>query len=495
MIPLTIYLLTFILAFARTSVRWANLASAALPLFVAPLALVLSAGLIQIFWIPLHLLAFFVGALVCHGQLAESRPAPVRLTGFYLAMALGGVLGGAFNVLLAPLVFDRLVEYPMAVVLASLMAPGVGARSYPPSIKHQAGDLLLPGIVFALTAILVSGGRNRIDSALGMIGLMITAGLGVYACVTGLRRPLRFALTVASVLLASALSESPGGRVVHRARDFFGILRVLHDPRTNTNRLMHGDTLHGQQVLEGSGRQAPSTYYTRSGPVGQVFAAIKADLTAQEHPRLAVIGLGAGTLACYAQHGQLWTFNEIDPAVVRVAEDSRFFTYLPDARNRGAHVDLVLGDARLKLREAPEHAHQLIIVDAFSSDAIPVHLLTREAVRLYMGKLAGSGVLAFNVTNRYVDLDPVIGLLASDAGLTCRVRHDVQLEAGELESGKQPSIWVVVARCEADLGDIATDPRWTPPRVRPGARVWTDDYSDLASYLILRARPFPARGR
>jgi hypothetical protein len=492
-VPLAVYLFTYIVAFARGSDLWTHLASSLLPLIVVPLVLVLSAGLVQLFWMPVHLLAFLIGALVCHGQLAASRPAPNHLTGFYLAVAAGGALGGAFNALLAPLIFDRLAEYPAAAVLACLVAPGAGTSGNARRLSQILTDLCLPSCVFAVSTILAVAGRDAVDTVAGITAVLIASGLGIYACVTGLRRPLRFALTAAAVLLAGALAERPGGRVVYRNRDFFGILTVMHDPRTNVNRLSHGNTLHGQQNLDASGRQEPSTYYARSGPIGQVFAMMEPELKAQPYLRVAVIGLGVGTLACYAQGGQNWTFYEIDPAVVRIAEEPRFFTYVSDARSRGVNLRIITGDARVRLEEAPEHVQQIIVLDAFSSDAIPVHLLTREAVRLYMSKLARPGVLALHLTNRYVDLEPVVAGLAAAAGLVCRIRRDVNLESAERDAGKQASIWAVMARTETDLGEVATDSRWLPLRVCPGARVWSDDYSDLASYLVLGATPVPGQ--
>jgi spermidine synthase len=292
------------------------------------------------------------------------------------------------------------------------------------------------------------------------------------------------------VLLASSLAKSPGGQLIHRERDFFGTIRVLYDAEANVHRLFHGNTLHGQQSLDPKNREEPSTYFTRSGPIGQLFAALEPMLT-RSGSQVAIVGLGAGTLACYARPGQLWSFYEIDAAVIRIAQDPRYFTYLSDGQARGASIGIELGDARLRLREAPANGYQLIVLDAFSSDAVPVHLLSREAIQLYRSKLAEGGVLAFNVTNRYLDLEPVMGQQAADAGMACRVCYDAYPTAEERRAGKQGSIWAIMAGHESDLGHLGTDPRWQAPRIRPGAWVWTDDYSDLASYLVLGARKFP----
>ena len=250
---------------------------------------------------------------------------------------------------------------------------------------------------------------------------MIASGLGLYACVTVRRRPVRFTLVVAAVLAATGLAAGPAGRLIYIARSFFGVLRVTNDAERNVHRLFHGSTLHGQQSLDPRLRREPSTYFTRSGPIGQLFEAIEEQLT-QPGARVAIVGLGAGTLATYARPGQRWTFYEIDPLVERVARDPRFFTYLEDCQ--ADSVEIVLGDARLQLRSAPDHGYQLIVLDAFSSDSLPVHLISREALALYRAKLATGGVLAFNLSNRYLDLDPVMSRQAQDAGLFYRACHD-----------------------------------------------------------------------
>jgi hypothetical protein len=520
-IPLGLYLVTYMLAFARLS-EWVTRAAAyCLPVTVVPLVMVLSTGFVQLFWIPLHWIAFFVGALLCHGQLAAARPAARHATAFYLAIALGGVLGGVFNSLLAPVIFDRIIEYPLAMILGCLVSPGVarpgrgrgiafldrlmvavatynGASSRRPMalsalrgfLESRTSELILPICVFALTGALVLSGRHVVDTAPGALGVMAASGIGLYACVKGLHRPLLFALTAGAVLLACGMAESPSGRLMFRGRSFFGTLKVLDDTSANVHRLLHGNTLHGQQCFNTECHDEPSTYYARSGPIGQVFTALKPSLS-HEGAQVAIVGLGAGTLACYAHAGQQWTFYEIDPAVMRIALEPRYFTFLADCEARGVVLEILLGDARIRLRDGPEGAFRLIVLDAFSSDAVPVHLLSQEAIRLYRSRLAKGGLLAFNLSNRYVDLEPVMGQQARDAGLVCRICYDVHLTAEEKQSGKQPSIWVVMAARQSDLGEIATDARWLIPKVRPSSNVWTDDYSDLASYLVLGARRFP----
>ncbi len=303
---------------------------------------------------------------------------------FYVTIAIGGLLGGIFNALVAPIVFDRVIEYPLAVVLACLIAPATNSGLSRLTLKEWLGDLLIPGVVFLLTAVLATNQAGLADSVVGVLAVMVASGLGLYSCVTARRRPLRFALVALSVLAASGLGPGVSGRLLHIERNFFGVVRVTHDAERNVHRLFHGSTLHGQQSLDPALRREPSTYFTRSGPIGQVFAAIKPRL---EPPgaRVAIVGLGAGTLASYARSGQRWTFYEIDDAVVRIARDPRYFTYLHDCEADA--IEIVLGDARLRLHDAPDQAYRLIVLDAFSSDAVPVHLISREAIQLYRAKL------------------------------------------------------------------------------------------------------------
>ena len=353
-------------------------------------------------------------------------PADARRRGicstFYMVIALGGLLGGVFNAILVPMLFDRVIEYPLAIVLGCLVSCWAEGRAKISTRRGLLGDLMLPGIVFALTALIVTNQGHLADSVLGVFGVMLASGLGLYALVTARRRPLRFALASGAVLAASGLTQGVSGRLLHIERNFFGVVRVTEDADHTVHRLFHGSTLHGQQGLDPNLARMPTTYFTRSGPIGQLFAALESRLDSPG-TRIAIVGLGAGTLAAYARPDQRWTFYEIDPAIERIARDSRFFTYLRDCP--AASAEVVLGDARLRLGEAPARAYRLIILDAFSSDSLPVHLVTREAIRLYRSRLAEGGMLAFNLSNRYLDLDPLMGRQAQDAGLACRIAYDV----------------------------------------------------------------------
>lgn len=479
-VPLALYLLSFIVAFAGPDSRFVRLASGSIPMLVLPLALVLGAGFVHAAWIPLHLLAFFAGAVACHGALARRRPHARDLGPYYVAIAFGGLLGGVFNAIIAPVIFDRIVEYPMAIVVGSLLGLGM---AIPSSRRGWTDELILPAFVFAIAAMLVTNLGGLADSAVGGLALALASGLGVLAMVKARRRPLRFAMVVAAILAATGLSQGKAGRLLHIERDFFGVVRVTEDESGMFRRLFHGSTLHGQERIgldKGVTADEPLTYFTRSGPIGDLFRAI-GPRPKKAGGRVGVVGLGAGTLAAYAAPGQRWTFYEIDPAIVRIAGDPQYFTYLENCRAEA--VDVVVGDARLRLREAPDRAYDLLILDAFSSDALPVHLVTREAIALYRSKLAEGGVLAFNLSNRYLDLEPLIGRQALDAGLVCRVRADLDVTPEERDGGKQPSIWAVIA---ADLGGLADKSGWHEPRVRADSSAWTDERSDLRRYIRWR---------
>jgi hypothetical protein len=481
-IPLSLYLVSYIMAFSRRTIAAARKARVVFPLLVLLLTGVLCAGFVQPVWILLHLLTFFVTALVCHASLADRRPEVGGLTAYYLAIAVGGSMGGLFNSLVAPSIFDRLAEYPLTIVLACCVPALETKPRYADRRLRRA--LVLPLIVFLLAVPLVTNYRGLADTGFGVVAVMMLCGLIALALYASGTRPLQFALAIGALLLASGMSTGVDGRTVLRRRSFFGALRVTEarEPGSDNrvHRLFHGTTLHGQQCLDSSRRREPLTYFTTTGPIGDVFLVL-------DHRRgalsVAVVGLGAGTLAAYAQHGENWTFIEIDPAVVNVARDPRAFTYLRDSQ---AHsLDIMIGDGRVRVGAVADSSLDLIVLDAFGSDALPLHLLTREAVRLYLRKLKSGGLLAFNITNRYLDLDPVLAALARDEGLVCRIRHDVRVGRAEAEAGKQGSIWAVLATRPANIRSLIGDPRWVEPIGATADPAWTDDYAPLFHHFRL----------
>jgi hypothetical protein len=290
------------------------------------------------------------------------------------------------------------------------------------------------------------------------------------------RRPLRFGASVGAIVLAITLASAPDARVLHRERSFFGVYRVTA-AQGAVHRLIHGSLTHGAQDLSPGRERTPISYYNRAGPIGRLLAGLPPALTA----RAAIIGLGTGSIGCYSAPGERWTFYEIDPTVERIARNPRFFTYLDVCPGT---FDVVLGDARLTLAAAAERRFGLIVADAFSSDAVPVHLITREALALYRSKLADRGILAFNVSNGFVGLEPVLANLAHDARMACVAQRD-RTSGRDGIPETDASSWVVMSERLAGLRAVAPDPAWHACHRAPDDGVWTDDHSNLLGALDL----------
>jgi SAM-dependent methyltransferase len=502
-LPLAIYLLTFILAFGR----WPRLlhflvVRLALPLTLVVIFLMVSALPERIWVIVLwHFGLFFVLALACHGALALDRPGSRHLTEFYLLISVGGVLGGLFNALVAPVVFSSLIEYPLMMVLACVLLAaaegaalglGTGARRALLAVAAAAALALVLysesatlRVDFAFLERVLDVGADRVsdwlDPAERLANKLLIYGPPLAVAWFLRRRPLHLGVALASILLISGFVDARNNDQIRQSRSFFGVLRISRDrdPKGYTE-LRHGTTLHGRQSLEPSRRAEPLSYYQRKGPVGQLFAEL--DRRAGS-VHMAVVGLGTGTLAAYARPGDRITFYEIDRLVRDIAFDPAYFTYATDARDRGVTMRLELGDARIRMeavrRDRPEERYDVILVDAFSSDAIPVHLLTREALRLYFDLLAPRGILALHISNRYLRLEPVVAALAEDG------RYARMLQDGGTDDipGAVEASWAILARRTEDFGDLASDSRWTETRLdaEPAVAAWTDDFHNLLS--------------
>jgi carboxylesterase type B len=486
-VPLAIYLLTFVLAFAGGPLVGARHAAVAraLPLPAAITVLLLVSEAEGPLWLLLlvNLATFGLCAMLCHGALWRARPAPERLTEFYLLLSLGGVLGGAFNALLAPLLFPGFVEYPLMLVVACLFRPPVlgeapgGAAGEGPvgGVVARAARGLLPaallgGLTLALSRL---AGKVLPDGGNLAVALVFLPPLALN--LRQLERPARYALGLGAVLAASVAHAGATGRVVHRARSFHGVHRVTVDAAGRWRQLVDGNTVHGAQAIDPALRRVAGGYYHREGPLGAVL---------REHRRapagraVAVVGLGAGAMAAHARPGEPWRFFELDPQVVQIARDARFFTFLDDAFPAGEALTVTLGDARLRLAEAPDRAFGLLVLDAFSGDAIPTHLLVREAMALYLRKLAPGGLLAAHISNRYLALAPVIGALGRDAGLEPWCWTDADIEARDAAEGKLASQWCVMSSAPRPA---LSSPPWEPAPA--GAPLWTDDEIHLLAAL------------
>jgi hypothetical protein len=479
----------------------------------------------------LHLVVFFATALICHGELAKDRPEPQHLTEFYLWMSVGGVLGGMFNALVAPSFFwFGVVEYPLALLFTFFLRPSlVGKNPLIPGDSSstqqtplgQILDLVVPvGLGMAMLLLVHITPTYHLRALLIAVPIVLSLGL--------MGRPVRFGLALTGLVLAAAVYERRQEQLLYEGRSFFGFLKVREESDTEGNRyqaLIHGGINHGWQPkydfhgneVSLERRREAITYFHHTGGIGQIFktfswpdARLPASLVAlgaspwsalvdlHSEPAYAVVGLGIGTLAGHGRPLQSVTFYEIDPAVVRLSLPApgkeAYFTYLQDAIDRGVELKVILGDGRLSLRYpadrryAHEKYYHILVLDAFSSDAIPVHLLTEQALDLYLSKLADGGVLIFNTTNRYVDIRPVLADLAAKKDLLC-------LTYGDYDDGipdKFGSDWVILQRkTPSDApgynGGLPLYRRldmlkWTAPP-RTGGRVWTDDYSNLWQVL------------
>jgi hypothetical protein len=479
-LPLALYLLTFALAFSRGA-RWPARLSARLPI---------AAVVFMLLWmtkatepLPFVLLAYlavlFVGALAGHGELARRRPPPRHLTAYYLLVAAGGVIGGAFNTLLAPNLFHDWVEVPLAFTLVCI-AIALASREATDR-RITAGDIAIPVVLALATALVVVLG-DRLGAA-GRMREVLTAGLPALLAYVASNRALRFGLAVGAVLLAGSLDTGVRGPALLTERSFFGVHHVTRSAAlelgvpASFHRLYHGTTIHGVQradVATGAPIDPRDAlgYYSIGSPIGWLFRSFRPGAV----PRVGVVGLGAGCLLAYAEPGQRWTLFEIDPLVKRIAEDERYFSYLPEARRRGVEAEVVLGDARLTLATATG-PFDLIVLDAFTSGSIPVHLLTREAFQLYEDRLAPEGVLAFHISNRHLDLAPLMRAMARDRGLAAVIEEDFSPPSPT--SPTMGSRWAFLARSADHLP--AHGPASGEPPPEPAARVWTDDRSDAWS--------------
>jgi hypothetical protein len=475
-IPLALYLLSFIVVFASRPLVAGRLSMQALPRTSVLLVLVwlTEANEPKVLVTAIHLVGLLVLCLACHGELAADRPVAKHLTEFYLWLSVGGVLGGLFNALVAPVLFPSILEYPLVLLLVSFVP--VWSRDAESKPGHGRREWGLPLGLFALTLLLVIVFQT-LGVPPGPASVALMFGAPIVWCYTFLERPVRFGLGVAGLLLASSCYHGTYGDTLFRTRDFFGVHRVtstmVADSTERFHQLVNGYTVHGLQSENPDRDREPLTYYTRSGPIGQVFAAFSGT---NAKKNIAVIGLGAGSLSAYAEPGQEWTYLEIDPEVRRIALDPSLFTFLSAS---AVHPRIVLGDARLSLEKRTGPRFDLMVFDAFSSDAIPAHLLTREALRIYLKHLTEGGVIAFHISNKYLDLAPVLGDLADDAGLACRSQNDLSLTDEERRQGKFPSRWVILARKDEHFATLAEDSRWPALSSRKNPDVWTDDYYNL----------------
>jgi hypothetical protein len=476
-LPLALYLLTYVIAFARRPVipHWLVVALQP-PSVVALVAVIIFDPLKTIISIlAVHLAVFFVNALMCHGELARRRPAARYLTVFYVCISAGGVIGGVATGLIAPHVFNWVAEYPLLIALAVLCRPGLVLP-----VDRSRRYMLFGGIAAGVGVLLIC---VVYPVAVDAIPHNWAVGTLLAAAVLFWRAPLPFAAVIAFVLLVNhTIVEQAGAMSV---RSFFGVSKVVETADGQFRLLQHGTTLHGgQRIREPNGELAaidppePLLYYWDGSAIAQAFEAVRARVDGPV--RFAVIGLGAGALACRAAPYDTVHYYEIDPAIVRIARDPYLFSFLWVCRPA---VPIILGDARLTLADAPDGSYDLIVVDAFSSDAIPIHLLTREAMALYLKKLTPRGMVVMHVSNRHLELASVVAGIAAANGRVTLVSDEA-----ELDEAANPYKFVgtvaAVARDEQDFGALAHSRDWTLEPPDPRQWVWTDDYCNIVGAVI-----------
>lgn len=465
-LPLAVYLASFVAAFARTSRRAPVLLTrmAVASAFLAGVVSLVTLSLPIAVVVAADVAAVALVGYAAHARLATTRPEPQMLTAFYLVISTGGALGGLVNGVVAPMLFNRVWEYGFTLAAVPLLMLGTGSpsstwfsRRYHPAFRLGAG------LVTTLLLMSVSAAAIRSAASHALLGgLLVVLAVGVLAWFLA-RVPVVLALSLA--VGSAAIGAQAMATSMFTERTFYGSYRVLSD--AGMHKLVHGTTVHGIQWWSPSRRGQPTAYYVEEGPLGDVMASA-------DTRRTGIVGLGAGGIAAYARSGDHFTYYEIDPAIARIADDARFFTFLADT---SARVDVVLGDGRLRLEEESPAEFDLLVLDAFSSDSIPVHLLTREALGMYVSRLRDGGTLVVHVSNRVFDLKPVIAAGAATLELdTWADRGGVTGRADSTESE-----WLVLTR-SPDLEHSLGERGWTRLE-QDGAPVWTDDYASVLSAL------------
>ncbi|HWK97903.1 MAG TPA: fused MFS/spermidine synthase [Pseudolabrys sp.] len=473
-IPLALYLLTFVAVFRERPWLPASVVVMLVPFVVAPLSIGLLGGAKHYMFamVALNLAAFVLLTLLCHAELYRRRPAPAKLTEFYLWMSVGGVAGGLFAALAAPHLFPLTYEYPLLIVVALMAMPGMFVPRGRRLAREIVPPLALAGV--AVVARLVFGVELPASAALPFqIALVALAAVMLFQR----NRPTRFAALAVLAFLVTALWQ-PGLNRVLTLRSFFGVHQVI-DTADGYRLLFNGTTLHGAERIAdiASSTPEPLTYYSPDGAIGQ---GIEAARSAQGGlRRVAVVGLGTGSLSCLRRGGERWTFYEIDPAVVQIARNPKLFNFMSSC---APAAPIVLGDARLTLAQSPE-TYDLIVLDAFSSDAIPVHLLTREAIAGYLSRLAPHGALVLHISNRYLELASVVAAIAASEGLVAKGKLDARAPTipWDYRANAQAA---VLARSPDTLRNLESVAGWTTLPLETTVAAWTDDYSNIFGALL-----------
>jgi hypothetical protein len=473
-VPLAIYLASFVVVFSTNGRGLRRFEPTLAIVAIGATAWLLGGNVREPTWTVLvgHCIAFFTICVALHGLLVDSRPPAGQLTIFSLAMATGGALGGLFNALVAPVLFDEHHEFPLVVAAAAGVIPSVAGTW---SLR-----LRLAAAVAAAAGMAVAAGMAPGLPASRTLWLVAIGAAALVALVAVDRRAR--AVGLALVLLAAFWMIEQERHVLHRTRTFFGVLRVEASDNGPSRELVHGAITHGVQLVstDPDRRGIPLAYYHPTGPLGSIIGALE---RAQPPGRVGVAGLGVGTVAAYAQPGQEFVFFEIDPAIVAIARNPTWFSYLADTAGR---CRIVVDDARLALAREPDRAFELLVIDAFTGDSVPTHLLTREALDLYGRKLTAEGVLAVHISNRYLDFAPIVAALAADGGWMALDGADRDVPE---DFARLASRWMALTRSLDIAKRIYSTPtsprwRWQPSLSGPRSPVWTDDRTSVTDALF-----------
>ena len=493
-LPLGLYLLSFSVAFStadRVTQVFTTIAPAVL-LSVGGISLLSTGGGTML--VALAALAMlFIVATALHGYLYYLRPASQHLTLFYLIMSAGGVLGGLFAALIAPLIFDWAYEHPLLVLAAALLLPLPALFPWDKWLKlsplpARVIVALMVGLAAFASWKMASEWAGQVEGPVAIwgavllaIGLLVIGWRWAYVPV--------LALLMLGVGGWDTLQESFTGM---RVRSYFGVYTVTDDPYRQQRRLAHGTTLHGLQRTDPGHELEPTTYYGHESGVG--LALDKAPTLAGPNAAVGVVGLGAGTLSCYRRPGQQWTIFEIDPAMVEIARDPSKFTFITRC---APDTPIVIGDARLQIAKLPPAQFDILVIDAFSSDAIPLHLLTAEAIGIYARALKPGGILLIHISNRFFALEPVLSAEAKARGWSAAIRLDTPPEEHSSRpdfSNLTGSNWVALTATPGRLAQLtgSLEPRtaasqpgiWVPLESRPNFERWTDDYASTLPVLL-----------
>jgi hypothetical protein len=484
--PLMLFLLTFILVFRDQPLFSMKLARI-LQLISLPVAYCIQFAL-PLNWtvgvIICGAISFFTTALICHRQLYEARPDAANLTEFYMLMSLGGVLGGLFVSLIAPLIFSSVLEYPLLLILGIVAHQSVFADL---QLRNQLQKPLVPILIF----ICIAAALIFINQKTGSLSLLSqrTYEIAFFgACAFLMIRAKNMGLAALSIIMVLALNFTvqPAARLA--LRSYFGVLTVADGDAENPYRLLyHGTTLHGAQRLsEFSEKPHGLTYYSAEGGMARSLVSTQQRLaSAGKLGTFHIIGLGSGSLACYSKPGEDWAYYEIDRDVIKVAKDPQQFTFLSTC---APNIKMIEGDARITLQNGGATKADYLLVDAFSSDSIPVHLITTEAMKLYMEHVQDDGVLVIHISNRYMDLAPVVAanMAALDPSLKGRILDTTPAKAGDIAFAH--SIVIAISRTEATLSLIDKTGSSAPLTPTADVQPWTDDFANLPSAVLRRIR-------